>query len=113
MGLVILGAAAGADPLAEWVFKWRPFLILGQLSYIQYLMQRPVWNFLVTNFPGFDIRYVYIPTLLAFSFLCQRWAETPYTEWQRTRMKNGEKGFVEVAIEFVDEKISSTPCRRA
>lgn len=113
MGLVLLGAAAGADPLAEWVFKWRPFLVLGQLSYVQYLMQKPVWNFLRDHFPNFDSRFVYIPTLIVFAFLCQRWAEIPYTEWQRNRMKKGEKGFVEVFIEFVDRQISSTQCRRA
>merc|ERR1711979_20964 len=112
MGLVLLGAAAGADPLAEWVFKSRPLLILGELSYVQYLMQRVIWNFLRQHFPKYDIRMVYPFVLIVFCFCCQRWAEVPYTEWQKMRIKNGETGFVEDLISWLDSRITATPGRR-
>jgi len=52
MLLITLGAAIGADPLVKHVLRRRVFVLLGQLSYAQYLMQVPVFVFFLTSAGG-------------------------------------------------------------
>lgn len=90
MALVLLGATAGIDPLAQWVFKSKPFLVLGRISYMQYLFQRSVWQFTNLHLGSWTAQRVYPFILVAVSYLLQRFFEAPMTEMQSKRMKSGD-----------------------
>jgi len=111
MGLLVLGAATGVDPITEWLFKSRPFIMLGRISYIQYLMQRSVWVFLNTHFEENLVNVLYPFALIGFAYILQATFEAPYTEWQR--LTADKVGLVGRAIEQLDQLIVATKARRA
>merc|ERR1712039_167802 len=108
---VILGAATGVDPITEWIFKSRSFVMLGRISYIQYLMQRSVWVFLNTHFEESLVNVLYPFALIGFAYILQATFEAPYTEWQR--LTADKVGLVGRAIERLDQLIVATKARRA
>jgi len=114
MLLVILGAAVGVDPLTEWVFKSSLFLALGRISYVQYLNQRFVWDFMQKRFldswgeVAIDISYPFV--LLLTAYFMQRWFETSYTEWQRARTDKNVQGFVERTLARIDIRHNRLIC---
>lgn len=105
MLLVLLGAAVGQDPLTVWLFRSRPMLVLGRLSYIQYLMQHDIKRWMDHTF-GWDdnptARTWYLPVLIVFSYVCQRWVERPYTDYQRWRLEKEILGCDDYLIRRVD-----------
>lgn len=102
MGLVLLGAAVGIDPLAEWIFKSHPFLMLGRISYIQYLFQRSIWNFVKEHAAGDILMWLYPIVLIAWAYSVQRWLQAPLTDWQISRMESGTKGVAEKTIDWLE-----------
>mmetsp|Transcript_86479 Transcript_86479/g.217778 ORF Transcript_86479/g.217778 Transcript_86479/m.217778 type:complete len:246 (+) Transcript_86479:1-738(+) len=112
MFLIIIGAAVGVDPLTTWIFKSLPLIILGRISYVQYLTQRSVWDLLRLHFPTTSVAWAYPFVLVIWAYLVQRWVESPYTEWQRVRMEKDDKGFVEKCIAFLDDMVQTTRLRR-
>jgi len=111
MLLVLLGAAIGTDPLAVWVFRSKPFMVLGRISYLQYLMQHVLQGWIAFTF-GWDnnpvAQAVFIPALLVFSYICQRWVEKPYTLYQRWRLEKGVRGCDDVVIERLESGFAAT-----
>lgn len=105
MLLVLVGAAVGKDPLTVWLFRSKPLLVLGRLSYAQYLTQHIVWYWMVNSF-GWDdtsgAKTLFLPSLVIFAYFAQRYIERPYTEYQRLRQEKGIKGWDDRCIERLD-----------
>lgn len=107
MFFILIGAAIGRDPLTVWLFRCKPMLVLGRISYMQYLMQHIVFEWVKTAFGWQGHPYVkwgFVPFLLVFSYICQRFVERPYTEYQRMRAEKGIRGCDDDFIDFVDGK---------
>jgi len=103
MFFVLVGAAVGEDPLAVWVFRCKPMLVLGRISYLQYLMQHVVRNWMGNSFGwNSNTKIAFVPLLLAFSYGCQRFVERPATSYQRWRQETGIKGCDDRCIERAD-----------
>jgi len=118
MLLILIGAAIGQDPITTWVFRSKPMLVLGRISYMQYLMQHVLQGWIELNF-GWDgnivAQAIFVPCLMVFSYACQRWVEKPYTEYQRWRTEKKIKGVDDRVIEKMEgglERMSRTiACR--
>jgi len=106
MVLVLIGAAIGIEPIATLIFRNRIFLMLGRISYIQYLMQMRVWYFIGRYLSPTGQRVLAIPLLIAWAYFCQRWFERPFTDWQRWRAEKGVLGCDERAIRWLDRRFS-------
>jgi peptidoglycan/LPS O-acetylase OafA/YrhL len=87
--LILIGGATGVDPIAKYIFGSRLFIFLGRISFAQYLLQEPIWQFtrlhfttdqLSTEDPKKYFLYILIPA----AWLTTRFVERPYTEWQRS-----------------------------
>merc|ERR1719401_546034 len=108
MVLILIGAAIGTDPITTWLFRSKPLLVLGRISYMQYLMQHVLQGWIRRAF-GWDdnatAQALFLPCLLLCSYCCQRWVERPYTEYQRWRQEKGVKGFEERCIEWLESKV--------
>mmetsp|Transcript_84159 Transcript_84159/g.212216 ORF Transcript_84159/g.212216 Transcript_84159/m.212216 type:complete len:516 (+) Transcript_84159:62-1609(+) len=114
MVLLVLGGAIGADPLVWHVLQRRAFVLLGQLSYAQYLMQVPVFMFFLSALRvTFDwtkgppvlpsgALVVFPFVLVLVGYLVQRYVQRPYTEWQRWRQEKGIVGTDERAIAWIE-----------
>lgn len=106
MVLMIFGAAVGDDPLVRHVLRQKPFVVLGQLSYAQYLMQFPAFLFVTRC--NFAFRFsegdkILFPlVLLLVGYLVQRYVQRPYTEWQRWRQQRGVVGTDERVIAWAE-----------
>uniref|UniRef100_A0A7S2LS83 Acyltransferase 3 domain-containing protein n=1 Tax=Zooxanthella nutricula TaxID=1333877 RepID=A0A7S2LS83_9DINO len=108
MVLILLGAAIGTDPVTTWVFRSKPMLVLGRISYMQYLMQHVLQGWIRRAFGWQDnavAQAIFVPCLILFSYCCQRWVERPYTEYQRFRQDKGIKGFEDRGIDWFDRKM--------
>eukprot|EP00445_Apocalathium_hangoei_P014714 CAMPEP_0203867574 /NCGR_PEP_ID=MMETSP0359-20131031/16599_1 /ASSEMBLY_ACC=CAM_ASM_000338 /TAXON_ID=268821 /ORGANISM="Scrippsiella Hangoei, Strain SHTV-5" /LENGTH=533 /DNA_ID=CAMNT_0050785837 /DNA_START=44 /DNA_END=1645 /DNA_ORIENTATION=+ len=105
MLLILLGAAAGSDPIAVWAFRSKPMLLLGRISYNQYLLQSVVHGWVVSSF-GWDstAKALYLPLLMVVAYSAQRWVERPYSDYQRWRQAKGIKGCDDRCIEVVDAR---------
>lgn len=103
MFFLVVGAAVGEDPLAVWLFRSKPMLVLGRISYLQYLMQHIVRNQLASSF-GWNqsTKIAFVPVLIVFSYLCHRFVERPATEYQRRRQESGVKGCDDRCIERLE-----------
>jgi len=102
MGLILVGAAVGVDPIADWIFKSSPFIMVGRVSYIQYLFQRSVWTMMKLQFNADWFPWVFPFVLVAFAWAFQRWLEAPLTDWQRLRLESDTKGGLEQIIDWLD-----------
>jgi len=117
MVLVLVGAAIGTDPITTWVFRSRPMLVLGRISYLQYLMQHVLQGWIKLAFGWSDnvmAQALFIPALLVFSYCCQRFVEKPYTRYQQWRIEKGIKGCDDRCIEWLEDlgaRIAG-PCHR-
>lgn len=110
MLLVIFGGALGADPIAKYVFQSRPMLVLGRISYSQYLLQYPVSR-LVSIYLGHGLEYkiVFPVALVVAAYLTERVLGQTCTTSLRAR-KAGS-GLDEKAIAYVDTCIASSRSR--
>eukprot|EP00928_Gymnodinium_smaydae_P014000 TRINITY_DN1507_c0_g1_i1.p1 TRINITY_DN1507_c0_g1~~TRINITY_DN1507_c0_g1_i1.p1 ORF type:complete len:487 (+),score=46.88 TRINITY_DN1507_c0_g1_i1:106-1566(+) len=97
MLLILTGGALGVDPLATYVFQSKPFLVLGRISYAQYLMQHTVHHMVEMNLPGAQLEttryWVYPFALTLFSYCVERFFTSTYTEWHRWRQEKGHEGW--------------------
>eukprot|EP00928_Gymnodinium_smaydae_P042080 TRINITY_DN28395_c0_g1_i1.p1 TRINITY_DN28395_c0_g1~~TRINITY_DN28395_c0_g1_i1.p1 ORF type:complete len:505 (+),score=61.59 TRINITY_DN28395_c0_g1_i1:59-1516(+) len=105
MLLILGGGAAGVDPMAKYVFNWKPFVVLARLSYAQYILHEWVREILHHYSWGM---YIAIPVLIPVSYVAQRVVERPFTEWQRNRAQQGILGWEERAITKMDNVIDKT-----
>jgi len=104
MMLVLLGAAIGVDPITRWIFRLKPLLVLGRISYLQYLFQKIVWNVvkhLNRDLPVTKTTF-FICVLIGWAYVVQRWFEYPFTEYQLQRQKSDKKGIDQRVIERLD-----------
>jgi len=103
--LILLGAAIGTDPITTWIFRSKPMLVLGRISFVQFLMSNVFCGWLRQTF-GWDgnaiVKAILLPCLVLFSYCCQRWVERPYTEYQRSRREEGIKGFEDRGIAWLE-----------
>eukprot|EP00429_Kryptoperidinium_foliaceum_P013380 CAMPEP_0176039728 /NCGR_PEP_ID=MMETSP0120_2-20121206/19695_1 /TAXON_ID=160619 /ORGANISM="Kryptoperidinium foliaceum, Strain CCMP 1326" /LENGTH=515 /DNA_ID=CAMNT_0017373123 /DNA_START=39 /DNA_END=1586 /DNA_ORIENTATION=- len=112
MLLVLIGAAIGKDPITVWVFRSKPMLTLGRISYLQYLMQHVLQGWVKRTFGWEDnhtAKVLFLPALLLFSYCCQRWVEKPYTEYQRWRGEKGVKGCDDRCIDRLERLSAKAP----
>jgi peptidoglycan/LPS O-acetylase OafA/YrhL len=105
MILIIIGGALGLDPLARYVFQSQLFLLLGRISYAQYLAQYLVFKTsLLGRIEDLTTRQIVFPcVLLPFAYFIERFVARIYTEWQRARQARGERGCDEQAIAAIDK----------
>jgi len=94
MALVLLGAAAGVDPLAEWIFKSKPLLILGRISYQQYLFQRVIWDIMEANLDMSIYKWWYPFVLIAWAYVFERFVDAPITGWLRSHFESNARAMV-------------------
>merc|ERR1712187_494546 len=107
MLLVILGGALGIDPIAKFIFQSQAFLMLGRISYAQYLSQYLVMRFLSQYMADEKPRLCIFPfALLTVAYLIERYITRVYTDFQRTRQEKGELGWDERCIEKLDKVVS-------
>lgn len=82
-------------------------LVLGRISFMQYLMQHVLQGWVRRTF-GWDgnhtAQVLFVPFLLLFSYCSQRWVERPYTEYQRWRQEKGVKGFEDRCIDWLERR---------
>eukprot|EP00931_Biecheleriopsis_adriatica_P037655 TRINITY_DN2159_c0_g1_i4.p1 TRINITY_DN2159_c0_g1~~TRINITY_DN2159_c0_g1_i4.p1 ORF type:complete len:500 (-),score=61.01 TRINITY_DN2159_c0_g1_i4:298-1797(-) len=103
MILVLMGGALGLDPIAKYIFQCKIFLVLGRISYSQYLLQYNVWALLTRCISDkFTVQIVFPFVLVTFAYVTERFVGRVYTEWQRLRGEKGEKGCDEVLIARCD-----------
>ncbi|CAK0794262.1 unnamed protein product [Prorocentrum cordatum] len=102
MVLILLGCALGVDPAATYLFRSRPLLLMGRISYNQYILQETVWDFAEYNIgvhSSFWKKVLFPVLLLASAYLCERFFTSPLTQWQRWRQEKNIKGIDDWAIE--------------
>jgi len=102
MILILGGGALGADPLAQHVFRWRPFMILARLSFSQYILQGWVQEILQHHTLGM---YFALPVLLPVAYIAQRVLERPLSDWQRQRARDGVLGWDEELVARVEDTL--------
>lgn len=90
MLLILLGGAVGADPLARHVFQSRPFLLLGRISYAQYLLQFNVMDMCIKNFPFPYDRIIFVVALPLFAYLTEQCFTRVFTEWLRLKQQKSD-----------------------
>eukprot|EP00928_Gymnodinium_smaydae_P030125 TRINITY_DN22475_c0_g1_i1.p1 TRINITY_DN22475_c0_g1~~TRINITY_DN22475_c0_g1_i1.p1 ORF type:complete len:587 (+),score=30.63 TRINITY_DN22475_c0_g1_i1:237-1997(+) len=112
MILIMIGAAIRQDPLAVLLFRWRPVIALGRISYIQLIMQRLVWQWMQDTF-GWNIisKLGFMPVLTACSYMCYRYIERPFTQYQLLRQERGIRGCDERCINTFDSFMAMICCR--
>jgi len=130
MLLIVAGSAVGADPIARHVFAHPIPKSLSQLSFAQYLLQFPLhtWMYVKCISQGYKQKVhdeeknayyywpdgqnvAYIPLLLIFAYLTNRFIQRPYTEWQNWRAEKKIKGCDEILIEKIDAFVGTLPSR--
>merc|ERR1712113_322011 len=73
------------DPIAKQFSQRYLFIVLGKISYAQYLLQYQVWGLLASydNYTHSNVQRTCFPVaLLVAAFLCERFVQRPSTEWQ-------------------------------
>eukprot|EP00928_Gymnodinium_smaydae_P093074 TRINITY_DN7709_c0_g2_i1.p1 TRINITY_DN7709_c0_g2~~TRINITY_DN7709_c0_g2_i1.p1 ORF type:complete len:492 (+),score=42.34 TRINITY_DN7709_c0_g2_i1:63-1478(+) len=105
MLLILTGGALGVDPLAKYVFQSRPFLMLGRISYTQYLLQFSVYSMLANYLSGNQLLVAFPFVLLAIAYLIESYVGRVYTEWQRMRQEKGLIGLDDKFIKFVEGRL--------
>jgi len=105
MLLILGGGAAGLDPLARRVFRWRPFAILARLSYSQYILHSWINELLYHYSWG---RGAIVPILLVAAYIAQRVVERPFTDWQRQRAQDGILGWDDRMVQGIDDVYDRT-----
>eukprot|EP00928_Gymnodinium_smaydae_P020256 TRINITY_DN17832_c0_g1_i1.p1 TRINITY_DN17832_c0_g1~~TRINITY_DN17832_c0_g1_i1.p1 ORF type:complete len:505 (+),score=49.28 TRINITY_DN17832_c0_g1_i1:170-1684(+) len=92
MLLIIMGASVGIDPIATWLLRSKPMMVLGSISYAQYLMQH-ILRHMMDDFFGWTdnalLRACFVPMLVAFAYFCHTCVEEPYTQYQRWQEEKG------------------------
>merc|ERR1711924_210311 len=89
MLLVLVGCAIGVDPLARYVLRRPCFMLLGRISYTQYLLQFEVYRLCEANWPsnvwpGPEYKkYVVLVALPVFALFVERCFGQIYTQWQQ------------------------------
>jgi peptidoglycan/LPS O-acetylase OafA/YrhL len=87
-GLLVFACAFDAGPLARFLGA-RPMVLLGEISYGIYILQRPLipWfkrfgSARITAFPWLRFA-LYVIFLTSVSYAAYRWIETPIRRWGR------------------------------
>merc|ERR1719215_726899 len=84
-------------------------MLLGRISYMQYLLQRLVWSMFCKNVPDSARHcFIYPFVLILAAYVLQRWYESVFTQWQTQQLK-GEDGIDIRLIRWLD--LASERCK--
>eukprot|EP00928_Gymnodinium_smaydae_P063395 TRINITY_DN4697_c0_g2_i2.p1 TRINITY_DN4697_c0_g2~~TRINITY_DN4697_c0_g2_i2.p1 ORF type:complete len:677 (+),score=54.26 TRINITY_DN4697_c0_g2_i2:58-2088(+) len=114
MLLILLGSVLGQDPLCAVFFRCKPIAALGRTSYILLLIQHLVWKWLAKTF-GWEknehAKWSFVPLLLLCSYLCYRYVERPFTQYQLLRQEKGIRGWDDRVLDALDSLMLRAWCR--